>query len=377
MMVYYLGYFDFQDSIVQRGYVVSATNKMEYIARAIQSIGYNLEMISVSLSNKKGLAFHRGQIREQNGIKAKFFPTCYLPFNLMWLTNTWRLICVLFWGLVNLKSDDVVISYHTTSNTSSALVWLKKIKKFSLILEVEEIYSDVARFSKKATAREYNTFVNCDGYIFSTEMLEKKLNTGHKPYVVIYGTYNVENVINTPKGEDIHVVYAGTFDKRKGGVAAAAAAEYLPKNYFIHICGFGKPDEIDVIKKNINELQNKGFRISYEGLLKGKDYISLLQSCQIGLSTQDPAAKFNNTSFPSKILSYMSNGLSVVSIKIDAVYNSSIGKNIYYYEDQTPEQIAAGIMSVDVKSSEQNRALIALLDKEFKQSIKQLIEGVK
>ncbi len=376
-MLYYLGYFDFQDSKVQRKYIVSATNKMEYIARTIQTLGYQVEFVSLSLSNKRGFGFHKMQVCESNGLEARFFPTCDMPIYWKWLKDIWRNVCVFIWGLKHLDSEDIVISYHTTSKTSSILVWLRKVKRFRLILEVEEIYSDVAGIPQKAVRREYNTFENCDAYIFSTEMLEEKLNTAHKPFVVIYGTYNVEKVIKHPDISVIHVVYAGTFDKRKGGATAAAAAAYLPNNYMIHICGFGKPNEVDEMQKLVQELQRKGCKIKYEGLLKGMEYISLLQSCSIGLSTQDPSAKFNNTSFPSKILSYMSNGLSVVSIGIDAVSKSKIGNSIYYYYNQTPQEIANSILSVDIRECGSSRKTIATLDDSFKKEIARLLEDIR
>ena len=127
MMLYYLGYFDFQDSKIQRQYIVSATNKMEYIARAIKSVGYPIEFVSLSLSNKKGLSFHKAQVIEKNGLKSHFFPTFDFPIYLKRLKDTWRNICVLFWGLRHLSEDDVVISYHNTSKTSSIITWLRKI----------------------------------------------------------------------------------------------------------------------------------------------------------------------------------------------------------------------------------------------------------
>lgn len=372
-MIYYIGYFDFQDSGVQRKYVVSATNKMEYIAKAINSIGYDIEIVSLSLSNKSGFKYHKGETKSKNGINAHFFPTFDAPIYWKWLKNCWRFFCLLFWGYKHLSSDDIVISYHTTSNTSPLLSFLRKKKGFRLVLEVEEVYSDVAKVKKHIVKREYDAFNHCDGFIFSTEMLGAKLNNQQLPNVVIYGTYNVEKVIARPDNDYIHVVYAGTFDKRKGGAAAAAAVEYLPSNYMIHICGFGKPGEVEEIKSIVKALQDNGHNIQYEGLLKGTDYIKLLQRCSIGLSTQDPAAQFNNTSFPSKILSYMSNGLSVVSIRIEAVVNSKIGDYIEYYEEQTPEQIAACILSVGTKSDNDNRAVISTLDSSFKDDVKYLI----
>ena len=105
--------------------------------------------------------------------------------------------------------------------------------------------------------------------------------------------------------------------------------------------------------------------LTYDGLLKGEDYIRFIQKCQIGLSTQNPNAAFNATSFPSKILSYMANGLRVVSIRIKAIEESSVGLGISYYEHQTPEEIAKAIMKVDMNNNYESRERI----KELNESI--------
>ena len=376
MRVYYVGFFDFQDSLVQRKYIVSATNKMEYIAGVVNSLGYSSEIVSLSLSNKKGFAFHRARRVEKEGICALFFPTVDFPFYISSIKNAWRCLCVLFWGLFHLRREDVVLSYHTTSKTSNVLLLLRRLIGYRLLLEVEEVYSDVANVSLRVRKREFNAFSNCDGFIFSTELLEEKLNSHHKPYVIIYGTYKVAKEEQSPKPDDvIHVIYAGTFDQRKGGASAATAARYLPKNYKVHICGFGKPAEEEFMKQLVHQLQVDGCNIQYDGLLKGASYIGLLQKCSIGLSTQDPSAKFNNTSFPSKILSYLANGLSVVSIRLDAVERSKIGKNVHYYDVQTPEAIAESIMSVEPNQSTHNRALISSLDISFREELDRLIKG--
>ena len=83
------------------------------------------------------------------------------------------------------------------------------------------------------------------------------------------------------------------------------------------------------------------------------------------MSTQDPSATFNATSFPSKILSYMSNGLQVVSIQIEAIKHSAIGDKIHYYTEQTPRHIAEAIVSASESVSIDNRTIIEQLNKEF------------
>lgn len=95
-------------------------------------------------------------------------------------------------------------------------------------------------------------------------------------------------------------------------------------------------------------------------------YIDFLQTCQIGLSTQNPDAAFNNTSFPSKILSYMSNGLQVVSADIEAVRRAyGISGYIYYYQKQEPSDIANAILNVDLDNPFDTRAVVQSLDNRF------------
>ena len=102
--------------------------------------------------------------------------------------------------------------------------------------------------------------------------------------------------------------------------------------------------------------------MSYDGLLSGEDYIRFIQSCDIGLSTQNPDAAFNATSFPSKILSYMANGLRVVSIRIPAIEQSAVGDMLIYYDKQTPQEIARAIRAVQMDALYHSRVRIQALD---------------
>ena len=99
-------------------------------------------------------------------------------------------------------------------------------------------------------------------------------------------------------------------------------------------------------------------------MLSGEDYIRFIQSCDIGLSTQNPDAAFNATSFPSKILSYMANGLRVVSIRIPAIERSAVGNEVMFYNEQTPEVELGG---------RDSKAVIEQLDLKFKEELARLI----
>ena len=372
----YIAYYDIKKYASEnRKYVLAAVNKMQYICNALHSVGENVDIISVSgTKNKK---FCRGRVDKLDFGSLKCFPS-FPNLNALFrrIDSIFIRICLFGYLLKNAKKNENVIVYHGV-DYGNAIAWAKKIKGFKVILEVEEIYQNVKSLGTRKNKREYRDFEIADKYIFPTELLNKKLNHKNKPYCVIHGTYQVE----PDRGESfndgkIHVVYAGTFDKTKGGaLAAIEAVQFLNENYHLHMLGFGSEKDKKEVKNKKEEIKKKtNARVTFDGLLAGEEYIRFIQKCHIGLSTQNPKGNFNNTSYPSKILSYMANGLRVVSVKIPVVETSAVGNYLYYYENQTPEEIAKAIMSIDLNDSYDGRKIIEKLDEKFKRDIERLIK---
>ena len=371
----YIYFFDTQASKVKRNYVTSACNKLEYIAKVIASLGNEVDILSMSQVIEDKIKLYPSEtVRIADGI------TLHLPFS--WGGNSalsrkikvlWHLLNMFLYLLWNCGKKDTIIVYHSLGYFN-IISWAKKIKGFRLILEVEEIYSDVSQMDSKFRKLEFRMFDIADAFILSNDLLDTKINKHHKPSIVIYGTYHLEpKCVEKFDDGKIHVVYAGTFDPNKGGAQIAImATEYLPKNYHIHICGFGSSDDIEDVKRRICEAQSKSkASITYDGLKKGNEFIEFLQKCHIGLSTQKPEGEYNDTSFPSKVLTYMANGLAVVSIRIPVLEIAQVSKNISFYDIPSGEELAAAIVSCDINKSSQN--LVSELNMQFKNNINRLL----
>lgn len=359
----------------RRNTVQSAVTKIDYIVSVLNRIGYNVNMISKSGVDIDGFCFDTGETIKigQNTLKTFLSIGCKKSV-LRYVSRILNTLHIILWMLFNLRKNDKIIVYHSPGYMS-IMYWMKRLKNFTLIGEIEEMYQDVKQCSQSFCKAEYR-FVNCcDKYIFPTQLLNESVNVDKKPYCVVHGVYSVERSRNVSFNDGkIHVVYGGTFDPNKGGAAAAAAAEYLPYNYHIHICGFGTPTEVDSIKKLILDIKEKSkATISFDGLLIGDDYINLIQKCKIGLSTQNPSAAFNATSFPSKILIYLSNGLRVVTINIPATSNSAVSECLYFYNEQNPQEIAKAIMSVPLNTDYDVRSVLKNIDNQFAVDIKKLL----
>lgn len=383
--LYYLGYYDCsQNQTEKRYYVLSATNKMTYICSALNRAGWDVELVSASgTQNNRYYPGKRLQITPNTELK--LFHTLGRGCKLRRVASVLAMqLQVFLYLLFNTKRGEPILAYHSLGYVR--MLWLlKKLKGFRLILEVEEIYADV-NGDERARKCEMRLFKAADAYLFPTELLDEKLNAEKKPSVIIYGTYQVEQDRkcsfevdelrdeNMPK---IHCVYAGTFDPRKGGAqAAAAAAEHLPSNYHVHILGFGSNDDTKQMQEQIERVAQAGGNVTYDGLLSGEDYIRFIQSCQVGFSTQMPDVAFNDTSFPSKVLSYLANGLRVVSIRIKALERSAISDLLYYYDENNPQAIAEAVKKVDFSQQYDSRDLIKQLDEKFVRDLCEMLSDI-
>lgn len=378
----YLGYFFYKDGCEpERQAPPAAVTKQLYIAHCLSALE-KTEIISAS--GVIGKRTDGQKVKElSDNLSVRYFFSLGRKNNYLGKIGTLLIrIQLLLFLLINAKKNEKIVVYHSLGYMSVIKI-AHKLKKFHLVLEIEEIYADVTG-DMNIRRKELSFFNSANSYIFPTKLLDEIINTDSKPSIIIHGTYQIEQDRNcnifkeSLQGQSdsiIHCVYAGTLDPRKGGAAAAAAAGYLPDCYHIHILGFGSEKQIQDMKDLISSISSQSkARITYDGLLSGEDYIRFIQSCDIGLSTQDPTAAFNATSFPSKILSYLANGLRVVSIKIPAIEESAVGDMLYYYTKQTPEEIANAIKSVNIDEYYNSRERISKLSNSFERELKTLLE---
>ena len=369
--IYYLIHFD---NKTNRNVTPSAITKGKYVASALASCSSEVEIVSLAYPTKDSQDEVYYQVSEN--------VICHL-FKGKYSNN--RIIRYLNHKLYdkkirkylkqNVKKDDIIVVYHSLANMK-LVKYIKKNITDKIVYEVEEIYGDVIN-DEKAKTKELKAFKNASSYIFSNDYLNSIINTKQLPYVTCYGTYEIPTLYKEAFNDNlIHCLYAGTLDCQKQGAAIAInTARYLPNNYIIHILGFGTSQDLSYTKNLIDEI-NKQYgvtKVIYEGVKLNEEYLKFIQKCQIGLSTQNMDASFNDTSFPSKILSYMSNGLEVVSANIGVVKNSKISQYIHFYEVQDEKAIANVILNINLNAKSNNVDVVKELDKEFKEDLKAML----
>lgn len=368
--IYYLIHFD---NKTNRNVTPSAITKGKYVASALASCSSEVEIVSLAYPTKDSQDEVYYQVSEN--------VICHL-FKGKYSNN--RIIRYLNHKLYdkkirkylkqNVKKDDIIVVYHSLANMK-LVKYIKKNITDKIVYEVEEIYGDVINDEKTKT-KELKAFKNASSYIFSNDYLNSIINTKQLPYVTCYGTYEIPTLYKETFNDNlIHCLYAGTLAQNKGALNAINVAKYLPNNYLIHILGFGSEKDIADIKNAVNEVNNSygTTKVIYEGLKLNEEYLKFIQKCQIGLCTQNIDAAFNTTSFPSKILSYMSNGLEVVGVNIAAIKNSKVGQYIQFYNVPDEKEIANAILNINLNNKTNNVDVVKELDKEFKEDLKDML----
>ncbi len=371
----YFCYYDFQDVKKPREGVQAASSKIDYIIDAINRCDIKVDIISKSGISSKGFNLDFGGIHYKGINTLRHFFSFGCNGNVLRVLSRWlQNVHFFLWTLFNVKRHEEIIVYHSLGYCR-LMCWIVRLKSCVIIGEIEEFYQDVHTYSSSLCRAEKQFINTCEKYMFPTAIMNTKFNLNHKKFIIVHGVYK-QVTISEQKFQDgrIHVVYGGTFDPQKGGaLAAAGIGRYLNEKYAIHICGFGSETDKAKIINIINDVNRHSESKTYfEGYLSGEQYAKFIQKCHVGLSTQNPSGAFNETSFPSKILVYMANGLDVVTVDIPVVRTSLVSNYLYFYKEQTSKSIADTIMNVKIGTQQHNK-MLNVIDQQFVNEIKKIL----
>lgn len=367
----YIAFYDIPLSKYKRVYSPAATSKMDYIVSSLNEKGKHVTIVSPSWFDvtKEKIQFHFQKKVKLNANKKLILAPSFGGNSKIanYLKIILSLVWLFFWLVNNTKKNEKILVYHSIWITIPIII-AKKIKGFKIVLEVEEIYADIMTVHSVFDRWEQKIITNSDYFIFSSDLLKDKLKTA-KPYIIVYGSYFVENSINKPLNDGkIHLVYAGIIDEAKrGAFNALAAAKHLSSDYVLNIIGFGDVQKLLPIIEIHNTLSE--CKVYFHGRKDGEEYVKFCQGCHIGLSTQKMEGNYLESSFPSKILSYLGMGLKVVSCAVSCVEQSKISNLVTYYYQDDEQEIAKAIIQCNDSINFDSRKILFHLHKDFSHQI--------
>lgn len=371
--VHYIGWYISEKDMNDYTGNIPGMLKMRYVTRKIVEAGFPPRVFS--LANKKKGLIYKSQKAIENGIPILYSGGIHVSGRITrFINNLVKEFLFSWYFLFKVNKHDTVILYHSV-DYSSLITWLNKFIHKNIILEVEEIYGySAVGDDEKSLKSEFKSIRNNQKFILINTYLARKFSLLENSYVPCYGVADGIKR-NVPRIEDgrIHVVYAGTIEGRKqGAYAAAEAAEYLPDNYILHILGFGKEENINILKQKIEDVNSRRSVpiVEYLGYKSGKDLDDFLYGCHIGVSTYVMKEDFANCSLPSKVFTYMCHDLAVVRGYASAYDGEEIAQNWSFYYKDTPQDIARAIVDAKIPEIGFNESMLKRCDAAVVQFLK-------
>ncbi|MCH5203689.1 MAG: glycosyltransferase [Oscillospiraceae bacterium] len=377
--VKYVGFYDVLRGGRQiRSYSLAAAKKMDFICDMILSCGKDACIISPSHINVRGKARYKETDEYiRPGVRLCLPPSCEANNKIKRIARVLRARLWLFNKLISeTKKGDKVIVYHNYE-LAVPLLLARFIRRFEIVLEVEEIYAQVWEISgyKKWKERLLLKYTN-DNSLIVSEVLREKL--GVTEGIISYGSYSAYE--GTIRRRDfsgtVKLVFSGLVDRERGsGFMAVQCMEYLPENYVLYVCGPIASKDKEAFLSEVARVNRALGReaCKYCGVLDDNDYEKLLTSSDIALNPQIEG-KFGDYVFPSKILTYMSYGLPVVSTKGQSIVKSGLGDIITFADDYTPRSVAEAILTIHEDISDREAERLSALKSRFRDQFARVCE---
>jgi glycosyltransferase involved in cell wall biosynthesis len=253
-------------------------------------------------------------------------------------------------------SGDLVMidNYEFTYIVAARLVHLFRRVKFVLI------YLDGKHLIDRSWPRVLSWLAETSGRgllsgaLLSTPELGKRLADG-MPKELVPGF--VPDELPTGPGmpdREVRFLYSGRLDRERGGDLLLAAAEHLPENgWRLDITGQGP-----LMEQVTRFAQDPRWsrKVKYHHSLPADAYQRVIAAAHAGLNCQRVSDPISGVTLPSKVFTYLSAGLLVISSKAGAVEQLCRGA-CFYYEGDTPQSLAGAMKEVMANFSAVRRKL--------------------
>jgi glycosyltransferase involved in cell wall biosynthesis len=144
-------------------------------------------------------------------------------------------------------------------------------------------------------------------------------------------------------GQEVCFLYSGTLDRTRGVDLLLESLNLLPDHgWRLDITGHGPLT--DHVARVAQEPRWRD-RVKFRESLPLESYERVVAASHVGLNCQRASDPISGVTFPSKVFTYLSAGLLVISSKAGCV-EQICGNACWYYEEETPQSLGAAMKEV-------------------------------
>jgi len=299
------------------------------------------------------------------------------------------LVYSLKWCLKNIKDKNkIMLSYSANPPILLPMLFVCKLFRVKSIILVTELpkfrFFDGQNSMLRALLLKIllnvaeNLHELFDGYVFLTEEMKYQINKRNKPYIVIEGmidTEQIETVVDESVQKNVKVIlYTGTLNREYGIPTLIEGFKKLGReDTELWFCGQGNfMDDIKAISEDFK-------RIRYLGMLSYNKVHQLQTKADFLINPRPTDEEYTKYCFPSKTLEYMLTGTPVISTKLIGI-PSDYDKYLIYIEDETVIGYAEKLKEIlknnysKYKMQAENGKEFVILNKSTQKQVMKIIE---
>jgi glycosyltransferase involved in cell wall biosynthesis len=337
-MIYYFTDIVLDEQIMRsREFKNSEAGKLRSLFVA-NSIDETIKIVSMGTPEKKGV-FKASEQKINEKITIQYLK----GFQFNQILNIFIYFLYLIFYLSKLKKTDKVIIYNFIPKQTLPILFMKKIVGFTLVAQVEELYSskNYSLLKNKLNQLvEWLAFRVCDSFILVNSLIKDE-RIKEKPFIISQG-YSFSKIDSLPKNSsnDSIILYSGRLDYEGGVDIFLDSLKYLEKEVKVIITGKGMYESHIY---NLTVPQN--VTVEYKGFVDKEVYEEILTSSTLCINPIRLNSEFSKMSFPSKVLQYLSFGNKVVSSNFGGLNDLplTLKESIITYNNDDPKELANAI----------------------------------
>lgn len=317
----------------------AASRKVFLLCRAMRKAGLHPIIISLGRGRQNGSGrYFRGKVRRANGVAVIYLPFLHLPV-LSELLTLFSSIPI-FWHLHSKKVHKTVLFYNRMPAYFPILI-LAKILQIKTVLDLEDGVIDLTPWSfswiKSGMLSWLFDGLCSSGALLACQALESA--TKLRPTQCCYGTSEIQPKQVNWNSLPITVLLGGTVSADTGAPLLIDAIRILrddapswAKN--IRFVITGKGDCIEQLALLANS--SKKPEVLMLGRTTDEEYKNILNTTHIGLALKPNTGALANTTFPSKVTEFASQGILVITTDISDV-RKVLADGTLYLETDDPK----------------------------------------
>ena len=275
---------------------------------------------------KNELYFNRKSFRKDK-IKISYMPYINFPFikEALFFINT--CFKIIKWNNNSKDNERCIFSNIHYAHVSLADVAMGKLLNIKKVITFTDLslytYSKEKQknmvWYKKMVIRPYIALVNrlqqsYDLYILFSKEMNNIVNPFNRPFIVMEGIYNKDELNFDKVKREKAIAYAGKLNKEVGVNKILEVFSKI-KDQDLELWLLGSGD----MEKDIIQASKKNKRIKFLGFKTRKEVFEYLKKAKVLVNLRNPKLEYTKYSFPSKTFEYMVSGTPFVTTKLDGI----------------------------------------------------------